>query len=70
MSIERKNYARLGRPVGAYVHAVKHGGLLYVSGLTAFGTPAQGQGLAQQAEAVLGQIRPSPKGRAQTSSRF
>jgi len=38
---ERKNYPQLGEVNAPYVHAVKHGATLYVSGLTAFGTAAQ-----------------------------
>jgi 2-iminobutanoate/2-iminopropanoate deaminase len=56
MGIERKNYPLLAPPVGPYVHAVKHNGLLYVSGLTAFGTLAQARGIAEQADAVFAQL--------------
>lgn len=54
--LERKNYAALGAPVGPYVHAVKHGGLLFLSGLTAYGTAAQSRGLSEQADATFEQI--------------
>lgn len=57
MSVERKNYPHLAQPVGPYVHAVKHSGLIFLSGLTAFGTPDQGHSLARQAEAIFTQIR-------------
>ena len=57
MRIERKNYPQLAQPVGPYVHAVKHGGLVYLSGLTAFGTASQGQSMAQQAQAIFDQIK-------------
>lgn len=53
----RKTYPRLGEITAPYVHAVKHGETLYVSGLTAFGTPAQHQGIAMQAEEIFRQIR-------------
>ncbi|EFL49470.1 Endoribonuclease L-PSP [Solidesulfovibrio fructosivorans JJ]] len=56
MLIERKNYPGLPQPVGPYVHAVKYGGLLFLSGITAFGTPGIGQGIAGQAEAIFSQI--------------
>ncbi len=56
MQIERKNYPHLDAPVGPYVHAVSYDGLLYLSGLTAFGTPAQGHDLPTQAEAVFEQM--------------
>jgi 2-iminobutanoate/2-iminopropanoate deaminase len=57
MKVERKNYSHLDTPVGPYVHAVKYNDLLFLSGLTAFSTPAQNQNLATQAEAVFDQIR-------------
>lgn len=57
MKIERKNYPHLDTPVGPYVHAVSYNGLLFLSGLTAFNTPAQNQDLATQAKVVFAQIR-------------
>ncbi|MEO0378237.1 MAG: RidA family protein [Cyanobacteria bacterium P01_A01_bin.17] len=57
MSIERKNYEHLDTPVGPYVHAVSYSGLLFLSGMTAFDTPAQGQDLASQARAVFSQLK-------------
>ncbi|ESA34033.1 endoribonuclease l-psp [Leptolyngbya sp. Heron Island J] len=57
MNVERKNYAHLDTPVGPYVHAVSYNGLLFLSGLTAFNTPAQNQGLATQAQVVFDQIK-------------
>lgn len=54
--LERKNYAALGEVKAPYVHAVKHGDTLYISGLTAFGTAAQQAGIAAQAEAIFAQI--------------
>lgn len=57
MSVERKNYPQLAKPVGPYVHAVKHAGLVFLSGLTAFGTPAHGDTLAKQAEVIFSQIK-------------
>lgn len=56
MNVERKNYPHLAQPVGPYVHAVKHNGFLFVSGLTAFGSSAQGRGVAEQADAIFAQI--------------
>lgn len=57
MTVERKNYPALGDPVGPYVHATKCNGLLFLSGLTAFGSPAQGKSMAEQAAAIFAQIR-------------
>lgn len=54
--LERKNYAQLAAPVGPYVHAVSHGGTLYLSGLTAFGTEAQSAAIEIQAEEIFRQI--------------
>ncbi|HKS33940.1 MAG TPA: RidA family protein [Enterobacteriaceae bacterium] len=56
MQPERKNYPQLGDVTAPYVHAVKHGDTLYVSGLTAFGTPAQQGSIAEQAEAIFSQL--------------
>jgi 2-iminobutanoate/2-iminopropanoate deaminase len=57
MQIERKNYPHLDAPVGPYVHAVSYNGLLFLSGLTAFNTPAQDGDLAIQAEAIFNQMK-------------
>lgn len=54
---ERKNYPQLGDVKAPYVHAVKHGSTLYVSGLKAFGTAAQQGEIAEQAEAIFEQLR-------------
>ena len=53
----RKNYPELGEMKAPYVHSVRHGNTLYISGLTAFGTPAQHKGIAEQAEEIFSQIR-------------
>lgn len=55
-AIERINYPALGEVKAPYVHAVKQGNTLYISGLTAFGTPAQKGSIAQQAEAIFQQF--------------
>jgi 2-iminobutanoate/2-iminopropanoate deaminase len=57
MKVERKIYPHLDGPFGPNVHAVSYNGFLFISGLTAFSTPAQNQGLAAQAEAVFDRIR-------------
>lgn len=54
--IERNNYQALGEPVGPYSHSVRHGNTLYVSGLTAFGTPAQNGDITEQTEAIFHQL--------------
>lgn len=53
----RKNYPELGEVKAPYVHSVRHENTLYISGLTAFGTPAQHKGIAEQAEEIFSQIR-------------
>ena len=57
MMPERKNYPQLGEVKAPYVHAVKHGATLYVSGLTAFGTAVQQGDMAEKAEAIFDQPR-------------
>jgi 2-iminobutanoate/2-iminopropanoate deaminase len=57
MQIERKNYLHLDAPLGAYVHTVSYGGLLFISGLTAFNTPAQDGDLIAQAEVIFDQMQ-------------
>ncbi len=54
--VERINYSALPQIAGPYVHATKHDKTLYVSGLTAFGTPAQSEGLPEQCAQILSQI--------------
>ena len=56
-NLVRKNYCALGEVKAPYVHSVKHGNTLYISGLTAFGTAAQHQGICEQAEEIFSQIR-------------
>ncbi len=54
--VERINYSALPQIAGPYVHATKHDKTLYVSGLTAFGTPSQSEGLPEQCAQILAQI--------------
>ncbi len=44
-------------PAGPYSIAVSHGDTLYLSGLTAYGTPAQGKNVVEQADAIFAQMR-------------
>lgn len=57
MAVERKNYSGLIQPQGPYSHAVKHNGLLFLSGLTAYASSAQYDSTAEQAEVILQQIK-------------
>jgi 2-iminobutanoate/2-iminopropanoate deaminase len=50
--MDRKNYPHLAQPVGPYVEAVKHDGLLFLSGLTALGSSAQGRSISEQMAAI------------------
>ncbi|MCG9651029.1 RidA family protein [Vibrio brasiliensis] len=54
--VERMSYPNLPQIAGPYVHATKHNGTLYISGLTAYGTDAQPLDMAAQAKEVLNQI--------------
>ena len=54
--LERIEYEGIPKAVGPYSHAVKHNGLLYLSGMTAFATPQQHGSLDQQAKAIFAQI--------------
>jgi enamine deaminase RidA (YjgF/YER057c/UK114 family) len=54
--IKRTNYPQLPKPGGPYVHAVRHADTLYISGLTAFTTEAQGRKASHQARAILEQL--------------
>ncbi|HAK33899.1 MAG TPA: RidA family protein [Pantoea sp.] len=56
-AIERINYPALGDVKAPYVHAVKQGKTLYISGLTAFGSAAQAGSIAEQAEAIFKQFQ-------------
>lgn len=51
-SLKRTNYPQLPTPGGPYVHAVRHGDRLYVSGLTAFATDAQGLSAPEQTQEI------------------
>lgn len=55
--ISRNNYPDLPAPAGPYSVAVRHNDTLYLSGMTAFGTPAQGKEVATQAQAIFEQLR-------------
>lgn len=56
MSIKRKNYDELGLILGPYSHSVIHQNTLYTSGLTAFGSPAQTEGIAAQTRVIFSQL--------------
>eukprot|EP00632_Arachnochrysis_sp_CCMP2950_P002497 CAMPEP_0185721170 /NCGR_PEP_ID=MMETSP1164-20130828/50482_1 /TAXON_ID=1104430 /ORGANISM="Chrysoreinhardia sp, Strain CCMP2950" /LENGTH=241 /DNA_ID=CAMNT_0028388831 /DNA_START=108 /DNA_END=835 /DNA_ORIENTATION=- len=53
-TVLRKSHdAILGPAAGPYTHVVEHNGVLYLSGLTAFGSPAQGEPIEAQAREIF-----------------
>ncbi len=54
--IARRNYKSIPAPVGPYVHSTRANGFLFLSGLTALGTPAQSSGITVQVKSILSQI--------------
>jgi 2-iminobutanoate/2-iminopropanoate deaminase len=54
--LKRKNYPHLAQPVGPYVHAERHNGLLFLTGLTVLGSSAQGRSIAEQMDAICKSI--------------
>ncbi|AOM42990.1 RidA family protein [Xenorhabdus hominickii] len=54
--VNRINYDNLPQVKGPYVHATKHQGLLYVSGLTALGTESQSHDVKSQTLTILQQL--------------
>ncbi len=54
--IIRKNYEKLQTPVGPYVHATSHNGVLYTSGMTAYGTTADNGTVSEQALEIFHQL--------------
>ncbi|THB78414.1 MAG: RidA family protein, partial [Desulfobulbaceae bacterium] len=53
---ERITYDFLPKIAGPYVHAVKYNGVLYISGITALGTPAQDKDMGSQCNEILRQL--------------
>ncbi|OIQ50456.1 Enamine/imine deaminase [Pseudodesulfovibrio hydrargyri] len=56
MTIQRTNVPELPAPLGPYVHAVRHGDTLYLSGLTAHGGDAQDGPIEEQAREIFRRI--------------
>ena len=57
MEKQRKHYPDIAPTGRTHVRAVRYGDLMFMSGCTALGTPAQGKTLVEQARATLGKIR-------------
>jgi 2-iminobutanoate/2-iminopropanoate deaminase len=56
MNIQRLNYDELGEVLGPYTHSVIHKNTLYTSGLTAFGSSAQAEGIEIQTREIFSQL--------------
>lgn len=56
MNIQRLNYDELGEVLGPYKHSVIHQNTLYTSGLTAFGSSAQAEGIEVQTREIFSQL--------------
>ncbi len=54
--VERRSYEALGPAGGLFSHAVRHGNVLYISGMTAYGSAAQGKSMAEQAKEIWRKI--------------
>jgi 2-iminobutanoate/2-iminopropanoate deaminase len=56
MTIQRINVPELPAPLGPYVHAVRYGETLYLSGLTAYGSDAESGPVEEQTREIFRQI--------------
>ena len=54
--VVRQFYKSLPKEIGLYVHGIKHNGILYISGLTDYGTDTQSKTLNKRNLEVLSQI--------------
>ena len=57
LDLQRMLYPHLQKPFGAFCHAVRANGFLFMSGFTAGNTPAQNGDIVAQTEAVMDQIQ-------------
>lgn len=57
METEHKLYPHLKTPFGAFCHAVRANGFLFLSGFTASDTPAENGDIIAQTESTLDQIK-------------
>ena len=57
METEHKLYPHLKTPFGAFCHAVRANGFLFLSGFTASDTPAENGDIVAQTESTLDQIK-------------
>lgn len=56
MKVIRTNYPDMDLPAGPYVHSVRLENLLYISGLTAFGSEKQQGNISDQIHAIMEKI--------------
>ncbi len=57
MKVHRHNYNELGESLGPYSQAVVHNGIIYTSGLTAFGNQAQGEPIDVQTRHIFSHLQ-------------
>ena len=57
METEHKVYPHLKKPFGAFCHAVRANGFLFLSGFTASETPAEHGDIVEQTESTLDQMK-------------
>ena len=55
--MESKVYPHLKKPFGAFCHAVRANGFLFLSGFTASETPAEDGDIVEQTESTLDQMK-------------
>ena len=56
MEIVRKTYSHLPKPFGAFCHAVKANGFLFLSGFTASNSPAENGDILEQTTVVMDRL--------------
>ena len=69
MEIGTKVYPHLTAPFGAFCHAVRANGFLFISGFTASGTPQEHGDIVAQTESTMEQIKSNSGGRGRRPRR-
>ena len=57
MKVNRRNYDALGESLAPYSQAVVHNDIIYTSGLTAYGSQAQGKRIDLQADQIFSNLQ-------------
>lgn len=57
MKVMRNSYPELGEALGPYAQAVVHNDIIYTSGLTAYGSQAQGETIDLQARQIFSYLQ-------------